>query len=102
MLARTIFRVMFLFALAAMLPRIAAAQQQTTPYGQQAIVMNSVGSPTVTPTGSGATTCHPPVSAGFTCEIQSLGQNVHFLTYTTNVSGSGSVNYLVSQAGRKF
>ena len=56
--------------------------------------MNAVNSPAVTPTGAAATTCHPPVAAGLTCEIQSLGQNVHYLTYTTTVSGGGSVNYL--------
>ena len=93
-LFRTIFYLVAPLTLAAMLPRIAAAQQQTTPYGQQAIVMNAVNSPAVTPTGAAATTCHPPVAAGLTCEIQSLGQNVHYLTYTTTVSGGGSVNYL--------
>lgn len=90
---RTIFT-LCLLAAAAGSGRPAAAQQQVTPYGQQAIVMNSVVNPAVTPTGASAATCHPPVSAGNTCEIQSLGQNVHYLTYFTTVSGSGSVGGL--------
>lgn len=77
---------LFVFALAVLAALAAVparAQQQVTPYGQQAIVMNAVTGATATPTGASATTCHPPVAPGNTCEIQSLGQNVHFLTYTT-------------------
>jgi hypothetical protein len=83
---RTIFA-LFTLLIAAAAGRPVAAQQQVTPYGQQAIVMNAVTGPAVTPTGASATTCHPPVSAGNTCEIQSLGQNVHYLTYSTTGSG---------------
>lgn len=80
---RKLFRVLFPLALVAVFPCIATAQQQVTPYGQSAIVMNAVTAPIVTPTGAAAITCHPPVGAGLVCEIQSLGQNVHYLTYTT-------------------
>lgn len=61
----------------------ARAQQQVTPYGQQAVVMNAVTGPRVTPTGASAVTCHPPVTPGNVCEIQSLGQNTHYVTYST-------------------
>ena len=76
-----------LLALAAMFPCIAAAQQQVTPYGQSAVVMNAVTTPVATPTGAAGPTCHPPIGTGLVCEIQSLGQNVHYLTYTTTGTG---------------
>ena len=57
-----------------------------SPQGVQGVVMNRVTSATVTPTGSGAANC--PVSTGNSCSLPQLGQNVHYLTYTTTSSGS--------------
>lgn len=75
-----------LLVLACLLPCASIASAQflgyTSPQTWSGTVLNGVTVGGTTPTGAGATNC--PVAAGNFCQIQNLGQNVHFLTYTTS------------------